>query len=79
VKRKTELAQETDAMLLRLKRLPSPDLIPWAENCLYGAGRCLDRYAETGEPDLLLEAHQAADVLKAALDEISERAAAGRL
>lgn len=60
----------------RIQALPTSELIPWAETCLYDAGRCLSEYRKSGEAFWLTDAEQATDTLHLLVSEIKGRAAA---
>lgn len=58
----------------RIVLLPTHDLIPWAEQCLYGVGRNLNDWSrDVARVELLEEAHQSAEVLLAVVEEIRRR------
>lgn len=62
-----------DHIRTRVARLATPDLMPWADQALYTAGRCLTRYARHPRQDSLDEAVNAARVLLAIMDEMALR------
>jgi hypothetical protein len=59
----------------RIAHLPTHELTPWAEQCLYGIGRCLSEY--TKDPvlrqDFLDEAVASAEVLVRLITELRSR------
>lgn len=61
----------------RIARLPTHELTPWAEQCLYGIGRNLSEYSK--DPALRLdhldEAVASAEVLLALVNELRSRSA----
>lgn len=57
----------------RVARLPTSDLVPWAETCLYTVGRYLTEWTKTGNPDALAEATQGAKALQIVMAEINAR------
>lgn len=64
----------TSVAAKRAAMLPSPDLVPWAETCLYEIGRSLLDYSRDPDPIALAEAANATAVLQAIIDEIRGRA-----
>jgi hypothetical protein len=66
-------ARPTGKAARRVQHLPTPDLVPWAETCLYTVGRYLNEYAKTGDETALAEATMAAETLQVVMDEINVR------
>lgn len=57
----------------RAAMLATPDLVPWAETCLYQIGRSLSDFQRDQDGYALAEAVQSAEVLQAILAEVSGR------
>jgi hypothetical protein len=57
----------------RAAMLPTHDLVPWAETCLYEVGRNLTEFQRSQDPTALAEANQAVAVLGAVMGEINAR------
>lgn len=66
--------REEDPALRRVKRLPQPELVPWAETCLYSIGRSLQGYQSGQDPADLAEATLAVETLATIIAEINARA-----
>jgi hypothetical protein len=59
----------------RLDRLPSGDVLDWADSVGSGLAKALDDYRKQATPESLLEAHRGAQSLLGVLDVLSRREA----
>jgi hypothetical protein len=59
----------------RLDRLPSGDVLDWADSVGSGLAKALDDYRKQATPESLLEAHRGAQSLLGVLDVLSKREA----
>lgn len=59
----------------RLDRLPTVDVLNWADEVGSGLARALDDYRRQSTPESLLEAHRGAQSLLGVLDVLSSREA----
>ncbi|MFJ6503970.1 hypothetical protein [Streptomyces sp. NPDC091879] len=59
----------------RLDRLPTVDVLDWADAVGSGLAKALDDYRKQSTPESLLEAHQGAQSLLGVLDVLSKREA----
>lgn len=59
----------------RLDRLPTVDVLNWADEVGSGLARALDDYRKQATPESLLEAHRGAQSLLGVLDVLSRREA----
>jgi hypothetical protein len=59
----------------RLDRLPTADVLNWADEVGSGTARALDDYRKQATPESLLEAHRGAQSLLGVLDVLSKREA----
>lgn len=64
---------ELDRMRRRAESIPTPDLVSWAEQALFGIGRHLDGYRRSRSDEDLQEARHGSLALRAVLDEIAKR------
>lgn len=63
-----------DHVKARVGRLATADLMGWADQAIYSAGRSLTMYQRTGDDASLKEAAEAAQVLIALIEEMGHRA-----
>jgi hypothetical protein len=59
----------------RLDRLPTGDVLDWADSVGSGLAKTLDDYRKQATPESLLEAHRGAQSLLGVLDVLSKREA----
>lgn len=59
----------------RLDRLPTVDVLNWADSVGSGLAKALDDYRKQASPESLLEAHRGAQSLLGVLDVLSKREA----
>lgn len=58
----------------RVSALPTHDLIPWAEQCIYAIGRGLSDYArDPSQVHMVTEAEQGAETLLVLIQELKAR------
>lgn len=72
-KRRLEFDGPRSPAAKRAAMLPTHELVPWAETCLYQIGRSLSDH-QRGEDTALAEAGEAVAVLQAIMGEIKSRA-----
>lgn len=71
-KRKEE--RERTKLEIRVSKLPTADLVQWAEQALYGIGRSLSTYQRSTENEEFLdEAVMGAEALHVVLKEVAAR------
>lgn len=59
----------------RVASLPTHDLVPWAEQCLFAVGRAMSDWSrDAARPELLVEAVEATETLQVVLAELQNRA-----
>jgi len=72
IRKKAE--REKSKVEKRVAKLPTPDLVSWAEQALYGIGRSLSSWQRAPEQhEWLEEARMGAEALNAVMAEISSR------
>jgi hypothetical protein len=64
-----------DKVAKRLVRLPSADVLNWADSVGSGVAKALDDYRKQGSPESLAEARQGAQSLLGVLDVLDRRQA----
>lgn len=57
----------------RAARIPTPELLSWADQAIFGIGRHMDRYRRSGISEDLQEAVSGAAALYAVLSEVERR------
>lgn len=57
----------------RARRLPTPDLLSWAESSLYATGRALSDFQQGRHPEGLAEAQEALQAALVCVDEAMAR------
>lgn len=74
--KKTDAPAPPSKMVRRIRALPTHDLIPWGETCLYEAGRALSEYRKSGDPAYMADAELASQTLSLIVAEVRGRQAA---
>ena len=73
-KKRDEFSGPSSPAAKRAAMLATPDLVPWAETCLYEIGRSLSDFRKDPEDlHLLAQANEAVAVLGTIMDEILDR------
>ena len=73
--KKASQAQKESQTAKRIATLPTPELAPWVEQCLYRIGKDLVDYAHEGEPAFVLDALREAELTVEILQEFRRRVA----
>lgn len=73
-KRLSQEDKELERARVRARKVPTGDLLLWADQAVFGIGRHLSEYSRHGGEEDLEEARIAATALKAVLDDLSARA-----
>lgn len=63
----------SESIIKRVQKLPSSDLVDWADQAIYSTGRSLTAYLRERSPDSLHDAHVGAEVILAIVEEIQRR------
>lgn len=72
-KKKNRPEREQTKIERRVASLSTHDLTGWADQALFGIGRCMSDWSRHGNPDSLEEATLGAEALKAVIDELNKR------
>lgn len=72
-RRNTVAAEIPDKILQRVKKLPSEDLVTWADQAIYTTGRYLTAHLRDASPENIDEAITGAQVLLAITGELKGR------
>lgn len=62
-----------EKIVTRVRKLPTSDLVDWADQAIYTTGRCLTTYQRERNPQFLQEAQTGAQVLLAITEEMLRR------
>lgn len=57
----------------RVEKIPTPDLLQWAEQALFGIGRSLSDWQRGNSREALVEAEQGSEALHAVMRELRKR------
>jgi len=70
----TPEAGEPSKLDRRVSTLPTHDLVPWAEQCIYAIGRGLSDYSrDPSQVHMVIEAEQGAETLLVLIRELKAR------
>lgn len=60
-------------IITRVRKLPTSDLVDWADQAIYTTGRCLTQFQRDRDLQFLYEAQTGAQVLLAITEEMTRR------